>query len=127
MLCIEMQVELFDRGKGEEGKSIRLSVSSRRRRETWIKAIPRPNLTENNNTRVCRYHWPADCAAFILSRGKKRPTEPPSVFDDIPASCLSLPPPKPRKTILASCSNRNIIPDELERYRETDKLLFTDS
>ena len=95
----------------------------------WIKAIPRANLTVSNNTRVCRYRWPADCAIFILSRGKERATEPPPppfIFDDIPASCLSSLPPKPRKTILASCSSRrNIIPDELKRFREEGKLLFS--
>ena len=39
---------------------------------------------------------------------------------------ISSPPPKPRKTTFASCSSRNIIPDELERFREADKLVVRD-
>ena len=42
MLCTEMQFELFDRGKGEEGKSIHLSISFRRRRE---KQVDKSNTT----------------------------------------------------------------------------------
>ena len=68
----------------------------------WIKAIPRANLAVNNNTRVCRYHWPADSTTFIVSRGNERPTEPPSIFDDIPASCLSSPPKPKLLSLLAA-------------------------
>ena len=112
--------------KKKEKVSIYRFPPDEEEKNKWIKAIPRANLTVNNNTRVCRYHWLADCTTFIVSRGKERPTETPSIFDDIPASCLSSPPPKPRKTTFASCSSRNIIPDELERFTEADKLVFRD-
>ena len=59
-------------------------------------------------------------------RGKERPTEPPSIFDSIPPGCLSSSPPKPRKTIFASCKSRNFIPDELEQFREADNLVYGD-
>ena len=36
---------------------------------------------------------------------------------NMPTSCLSLLPPKARKTKLASCSSRNVIPDEFEQFR----------
>ena len=59
--------------------------------------MPRKNLVVINNTRVCRYHWPPNCKSFILYRDEEKPTEPPSVLDGIPPSCLSSPPPKLRK------------------------------
>ena len=80
----------------------------------------------DNNTRACRYHWPPNCKSFISYRGKERLTESPSVFDGIPAGCLSLPPPKPRNAVLASGSSRNVIPDELEQFREVDSLVYGD-
>ena len=82
--------------------------------------MPRKNLVVINNTRVCRYHWPPNCKSFILYRDEEKPTEPPSVLDVIPPSCLSSPPPKLRKIFFASCSCRNIIPDEIEKFREAD-------
>ena len=86
----------------------------------WIRVMPRKNLVVINNIRVCRYHWPPNCKSFILYRDEEKPTEPPSVLDGIPPSCLSSPPPKLRKNFFASCSCRNIIPDEIEKFREAD-------
>ena len=63
-------------------------------------------------------------APFILYRGKLRPSEPPCLFPNIPSSCLSPPPPKARKTTLASASKRNVLPDELERFDEQDLLVI---
>ena len=34
--------------------------------------------------------------------------------------------PNSRKTNLASCSSRNVLPDELEQFREADKLTFSE-
>ena len=74
-------------------------------------------------TAICRIHWPED-APFILYRGKLRPSEPLSLFSNIPSSCLSPLPPKARKTTLASDSKRNMLPDELECFYEQDLLVI---
>ena len=75
-------------------------------KQLWVRTIPRANLIVNNNTRVCRYHWPPEYSTFVLERGKERPTEPPSIFD-VPVSDLPTPAPKPRATKLSSSALRN--------------------
>ena len=59
-----------------------------------------------------------------MYRSKLQPSEPPCLFPNIPSSCLSPPPPKARKTTLASASKRNVLPDELERFYEQDLLVI---
>ena len=117
----------FSEEKKKNGKvSVYRFPLDEEERKKWIRAIPPENLVADNNTRVCRYHWPPNCKSFISYRGKERLTESPSVFDGIPAGCLSLPPPKPRNAVLASGSSRNVIPDELEQFREVDSLVYGD-
>ena len=89
----------------------------------WISVIPRSNLVVSKYTVICRILWPEE-AHFILYRGKLRPSEPPCLFPSIPFSCLSPPPPKARKTTLASASKRNVLPDELERFYVQDLLII---
>ena len=93
-------------------------------KDKWIKAIPRKNLVVNKYTVVCRFHWPVDCKSFTSYRAKERPTEPPTVFPNIPSSCLSLPPSKPRPTKLSSFTIRNTTSDELDSFREYDLFRF---
>ena len=111
--------------KNEKVSVYRFPVKEEERKK-WIRAIPLENLYVNNNSRVCRYHWSLDCKSFISYRDKEKPTEPPFVFDVIPASCLSSPAPELRKSVFASCTSRNVIPDEVEQIREADNLVYSD-
>lgn len=77
---------------------------------------------------VCRKHWPPspDCKMMSV-HGKSRPADPPSVFDSIPRSCLSSPPPKVRATEKTSFSARNVQPppeDELAGFQQFDKFVL---
>ena len=59
---------LTEEKEKKEKVSIYRFPPDKEEKNKWIKAIPRANLTVNNNTRVCRYHWPADCTTFIASK-----------------------------------------------------------
>ena len=59
--------------------------------QLWITNIPFKNLKFNQNSVICVKHWPAN---FVTVRGrgnKVRPAEPPSVWPDVPPSCLTTP------------------------------------
>ena len=119
MLCTAVQINYSSEEKKKSEKvSVYQFLLDKEHRKKWIRAIPRENLIVNNNTGVCRYHWYPNCKSFISYCGKERPTEPHFIFDSIPATCFSSPSPKPRKTLSASCSSRNVIPGELELFRE---------
>ena len=63
--------------------------------QLWIKNIPFKNLKFDQNSVICIKHWPAN---FVTVRGrgnKERPAEPPSVWPDVPPSCLTTPQPPP--------------------------------
>ena len=92
-------------------------------RKKWKSAIPRVNLEVTNFTAVCRHHWPDDCE-FITVYGKSRPAGPPSVFKNIPISCLSSPPLKVRKTEKTSAASRSVQPDQLSEFQQLDKLVL---
>ena len=93
-------------------------------KKKWIAAIPRANLVVSKYTAVCRKHWPKN-ATFVLVYGKQRPKDPPSVFPDIPASCLrSAQRNIPRTTKRNLSSARKHAKDEIKIYLEQDKLDF---
>ena len=56
--------------------------------------------------------------------GKSRPADPPTVFENIPKSCLLSPPPKARKTSKISASVQNVQEDELLQFEKLDELEF---
>ena len=87
----------------------------------WIKAIPRANLKVTNYTVVCKKHWPS-FAKFKIVRGKECPIDPPSIFHNIPNSCLAFKSAPPRKTKRALSSIRNQHPDEIDQFLEQDKI-----
>ena len=92
--------------------------------QRWIRAIPRKDLLVNNNTVVCRQHWPDNFPTY-LHRGKERPVNPPSVFIGIPPSCCrSIE--TPRKTKKTLSSTRSILPDELSQFNSVDLLKHED-
>lgn len=92
-------------------------------KKKWKSAIPRANLEVTSFTAVCRHHWPDDCE-FITVYGKSRPADPPSVFKNIPISCLSSPPLKARKIEKTSAASRSVQPDQLSEFQQLDKLVL---
>ena len=92
----------------------------------WKTAIPRNwNSTEiTSNTVVCAKHWPAGFESY-QHYGKIRPVNPPSIFFDVPKSCITHVPPK-RMTRKCLVENRSIIPDELQEFASSDTLTFGD-
>ena len=87
--------------------------------EKWRKSIPRDNIPESTDTVVCKRYWPVNYE-FIVNRGKKRPLHPLSVFQDIPTSLIPTALSKPRATIAARPSSRNVLPDQQDAFNELD-------
>ena len=59
-------------------------------KERWIKAIPRDNIPDSNNTVVCERYWPKNYATSKY-RGKDRPIDPPSIIDCVKPSLVLTP------------------------------------
>lgn len=94
-------------------------------RNLWISAIPRQNLIVTKHTVVCRLHWP-ETEEFISLRGRNsRPKNPPSIFPNIPTSCLRSLPPKERPTTKSLREQRVTSKDELAEFKEKDLLIFS--
>ena len=87
---------------------------------SWQKAIPRLNLTVTKNTVVCEKHWPEDYETYV-HYGKIRPVNPPSVFSDIPDSCVPSVI-KKRQTRTSTEGNRGVQLDELGEFNIQDNL-----
>ena len=90
-------------------------------REKWIQAIPRENIPDKADTVVCEQHFPPGYPT-IIKHGKKRPREPPSVFKCVKPSLVPTKPAPCRPTSRASSSIRSVIPDEMEKFIEADKI-----
>lgn len=93
------------------------------KQQEWIRVIPRVNMPITKYTSVCARHWPPD-VKLVSRYGKLVPDEPPSIFNDIPQSCLATPKLKRLKTTKACCSERNIIDDEMDLFISSDKRNF---
>lgn len=94
-------------------------------RKTWVRMIPRANLKITQYTAVCKQHWPSDIKFKASRNGKLRPADPPTIFKNIPDSCLSTPPAKFRKTTERTTSDaRNVEHDELVEFKRLDVLTF---
>ena len=89
----------------------------------WISAIPRDNIPDSSNTVVCVKHWPENFPTRSV-HGKDRPSDPPSVFPNIPLSQIPTAPPKARLTSRSSLSVRNIQEDQLSDFEQNDHLEF---
>ena len=90
-------------------------------KKRWLKVIPRDNIPDHPNTVVCERHFPSGYAT-VNFKGKARPKDPPSVFDNLPSSLLPSPAPKPRTTKKVFASVRTIQNDELAQFLEKDKI-----
>ena len=90
-------------------------------RQRWIKAIPRDNIPDREDTVVCANHFPVNFEV-VKVKGKERPKNPPSIFDNIKKSLIPTPPPAKRKTTKASNSIRTLKEDELGAFLKNDKI-----
>jgi hypothetical protein len=89
-------------------------------RKRWMKAIPRDNIPDKPDTVVCAKHFPPNFAV-VKVKGRERPSEPPSIFKNLPKSLLPTPPPLKRSTNKATSASRSIKEDELSKFLEADK------
>ena len=71
-------------------------LSSVGEREAWLNALPnkKGTLINRKDLYVCAFHFNCD---WQICTGGKRPAGPPTVFADIPNSCLKQTIAKPRK------------------------------
>ena len=71
---------------------------------------------------ICSKHWPASYATREAHNKILVPAEPPSVFANVPPSCV----PQPAPTLQSdnTLTVRNCPKDELEMFRERDKMDF---
>jgi hypothetical protein len=67
-------------------------------RQKWINVLPPRENFELDPEKfvICERHWPADAPMIKVPGGSTRPSTPPSVFENVPASCLPTPKPSPR-------------------------------
>ena len=57
-------------------------------RERWIAAMPNEHasLEKLSKINVCKHHF--DCQWYTVQGGVERPRQPPSIFPNVPKSCL---------------------------------------
>ena len=89
-------------------------------RKRRLAAIPRDNTPDSKDTIVCERHWPQNCSTITLF-GKLRPSNPPSVFNCVPSSLISVPY-QPRKTKKASSAALEEVKDEMSEFDHKDKI-----
>ncbi|XP_065647966.1 uncharacterized protein LOC136077640 [Hydra vulgaris] len=146
MLCISLQVELSQlqqkyqfiqlqlqyqlqlQQKYQYSTTTKVSIykfpKNLEERKRCSEAIRGTVYIVTDYTAVCQLHWPNE-APFESKYGKQRPLNPPSVFKNIPPSCLATPASKVRKIVTLS-SFRSILPDELNDFLKEDELIFDD-
>jgi hypothetical protein len=94
-------------------------------RERWIEVASKitKDLKVNDNTVICSRHWPANAPMFSFY-GKDRPVNPPSIFENVPASIVPAQPPPSRTTVRTSCHHRNRQEDEMTEFLKKDRFTF---
>ena len=89
-------------------------------RTRWVSALPNANFVWTKDAVICAKHWPDGFESKKVQGGNVQPTDAPTVFENVPPSCL--PPAQPK---LRSAENtldiRNAEPDELPLFLERDK------
>lgn len=87
----------------------------------WAAALPNRNFKWTKCTSVCELHWPSNTAMKTrVGFGGRIPADPPSIFKKIPPSCT--PRQRPPQRHYRSFTERNAIPDEIDRFTEDDTL-----
>jgi hypothetical protein len=89
-------------------------------RRLWIKALPNANFQWTSAMRICIEHWPENYPSRKARNGSLIPLEPPSVFQNVPTSCIPGSAPKARNE--NSFVTRNQHPDELDEFLDADRL-----
>ena len=96
-------------------------------RRKWIKAIP---LRDENTINICKTlsvayakHWPDGFEKKNL-RGEERPKHPPSMFNNLPQSCVPRPPPLSRTTTRSTFDVRTTIESKLPSFSTADKFTY---
>ena len=86
-------------------------------RQKWLDVLPVRDNFEVNADKfiICERHWNPDPPMINLPGGSTRPSIPPSVFPNVPKSCLPTPKPEPRTT--------NKEDRQLEHFRKKDKIV----
>lgn len=90
----------------------------------WIKSLPFKNLKLTKDSVICFKHWPANFPTVTVG-GRERPRDPPSVWPDIPKSCVPTPLPAPRSTMKTSFTTRTEQADEMKDFLNYDKVDYT--
>ena len=92
--------------------------------DRWVTVAKknRSNLVVKHDTVICSHHWPPN-PPMVTFYGKKRPANPPSIFN-VKKSMIPEQPPPPRTTSRTSCHERNQLPDEMDEFIRNDQFTF---
>ena len=73
-------------------------------KDRWIKSLPNVNFSWTVSKRLCEKHWlPTGFTTKVINRnGTLGPTEPPSVFQGVPPSCVPNKSSKKRESLSSS-------------------------
>ena len=89
--------------------------------QRWIASLPNANFIYTDNKRICQLHFPKTAKTKMV-KGHMIFDEPPSIFKDIPPSCIPKVPHKRNASAITSTA-RNSLPDQLEEFQALDKLV----
>ena len=92
----------------------------------WKRQIPRVDLVVTKHSAVCRNHWPQNADFKKVPGGRFRPINPPTIFPNVPRSCLrqeSLI--KERPTTKSLSEVRSLQEDELNEFEQIDAIAYS--
>ena len=90
-------------------------------RAQWVASLPNQMAVADvtKNMGVCAKHFPADVPLTLRGRHMV-PASPPSIFFNVPSSCIPTQHPQPRSTVKSSSASRARDVDEMSVFREMD-------
>ena len=96
-------------------------------RNRWIDAMPneRSSLLQLKQIYACVHHF--DCE-WVTVKGGKRPSQPPSIFPDVPQSCLKQVSSTPRNTSSSAetrARNEELRTNALDKIGDFDSFCYT--
>jgi hypothetical protein len=104
---------------GEKGTVYRFPRNVEQR-QRWISTLPNRNFVWSNDSVICEKHWPVGYTTRKVQGGHVQPVDLPSVFPNVPASCLPTPLP-PARSEKNTLTIRNAQADEMVEFLERDK------
>ena len=94
--------------------------------QKWIKNLPNrfpSNFLPSNNQVVCSLHWPENFPTKPCPGTRDGvPAVPPTIFPNVPTSCIPTPSSTRPKKPKLSAQVRSTKPDELSKFKELDRL-----